>query len=172
MTSQRVNEEMELQSFDNGMPALEEVTGMRSPGQRNERARGTPSLAFGRLWRKYIAIDVPLEACRDHLALERTYLAYFRTASAFATFGVAVAQLFRLKDNSLRSPHETELVDYSKSVGSAMQAIAVFTILLGAFKWQRQQRRMAEHKIKAGGWEVWIVFGMLGLVSLQSFLYQ
>lgn len=33
---------------------------------------------------------------RDHLALERTFLAWMRTSLAFASIGIAVTQLFRL----------------------------------------------------------------------------
>jgi uncharacterized membrane protein YidH (DUF202 family) len=33
---------------------------------------------------------------RDHLALERTYLAWLRTSLSFASIGIAVTQLFRL----------------------------------------------------------------------------
>ncbi|KAJ5158274.1 uncharacterized protein N7500_007925 [Penicillium coprophilum] len=37
---------------------------------------------------------------RDHLALERTFLAWMRTSLAFASIGIAVTQLFRLNSTS------------------------------------------------------------------------
>ncbi|CAI7628736.1 unnamed protein product [Penicillium glandicola] len=37
---------------------------------------------------------------RDHLALERTFLAWMRTSLAFASIGIAVTQLFRLNSAS------------------------------------------------------------------------
>ncbi|QQK47129.1 PF02656 domain protein [Penicillium digitatum] len=37
---------------------------------------------------------------RDHLALERTFLAWMRTSLAFASIGIAVTQLFRLNNSS------------------------------------------------------------------------
>ncbi|RMZ76285.1 hypothetical protein DV737_g4880, partial [Chaetothyriales sp. CBS 132003] len=37
---------------------------------------------------------------RDHLALERTFLAWLRTSLAFASIGIAVTQLFRLNTSS------------------------------------------------------------------------
>jgi uncharacterized membrane protein YidH (DUF202 family) len=165
MNNQQANEEIELQNLSNGIPAPEEMTGMDS-SERYDQARTTSSSAFSRFQHR-VQIDVPLEACRDHLALERTYLAYFRTASALAIFGVSLTQLFRLKDISRISSHDSELFDYGKSVGIAMETIAVLTVLLGAFRWQKQQRRLGKHKIQGGGWEIWIVFGMLVLVSLR-----
>ncbi|KFY40752.1 hypothetical protein V494_03327 [Pseudogymnoascus sp. VKM F-4513 (FW-928)] len=41
---------------------------------------------------------------RDHLALERTFLAWLRTSLAFASIGIAITQLFRL--NTTISPAE------------------------------------------------------------------
>ncbi|KAI3145108.1 hypothetical protein CBS147326_58 [Penicillium roqueforti] len=40
---------------------------------------------------------------RDHLALERTFLAWMRTSLAFASIGIAVTQLFRLNSASTKT---------------------------------------------------------------------
>ncbi|KAF3398218.1 hypothetical protein F1880_006357 [Penicillium rolfsii] len=40
---------------------------------------------------------------RDHLALERTFLAWMRTSLAFASIGIAVTQLFRLNNTAMTS---------------------------------------------------------------------
>ncbi|KAF4769970.1 hypothetical protein N7455_006447 [Penicillium solitum] len=40
---------------------------------------------------------------RDHLALERTFLAWMRTSLAFASIGIAVTQLFRLNSASSKT---------------------------------------------------------------------
>src|SRR6201999_2208983 len=45
---------------------------------------------------------------RDHLALERTFLAWLRTSLAFASIGVAVTQLFRL-NSTIQSRNESML---------------------------------------------------------------
>ncbi|CRG89614.1 hypothetical protein PISL3812_06653 [Talaromyces islandicus] len=53
---------------------------------------------------KYGALELDNKGsvARDHLALERTFLAWLRTSLAFASIGIAVTQLFRL--NSSISP--------------------------------------------------------------------
>ena len=43
-----------------------------------------------------VELDNKGSVARDHLALERTFLAWLRTSLAFASIGVAVTQLFRL----------------------------------------------------------------------------
>ena len=43
-----------------------------------------------------ISLENKGSVARDHLALERTFLAWLRTSLAFASIGVAITQLFRL----------------------------------------------------------------------------
>ena len=43
-----------------------------------------------------ITLDNKGSVARDHLALERTFLAWLRTSLAFASIGIAITQLFRL----------------------------------------------------------------------------
>lgn len=43
-----------------------------------------------------ISLENKGSVARDHLALERTFLAWLRTSLAFASIGIAVTQLFRL----------------------------------------------------------------------------
>lgn len=47
---------------------------------------------------------------RDHLALERTFLAWLRTSLAFASIGIAVTQLFRL-NTSLNSSKPSRMTN-------------------------------------------------------------
>lgn len=43
-----------------------------------------------------VSLENKGSVARDHLALERTFLAWLRTSLAFASIGIAVTQLFRL----------------------------------------------------------------------------
>lgn len=53
---------------------------------------------FKHVTEKYgsISLENKGSVARDHLALERTFLAWLRTSLAFASIGIAVTQLFRL----------------------------------------------------------------------------
>ncbi|PGH07503.1 hypothetical protein GX51_01804 [Blastomyces parvus] len=59
---------------------------------------GAISRKYKRIVEKYGSIELENKGsvARDHLALERTFLAWLRTSLAFASIGIAVTQLFRL----------------------------------------------------------------------------
>lgn len=55
-----------------------------------------------------VSLENKGSVARDHLALERTFLAWLRTSLAFASIGVAVTQLFRLNTSiQTRTPSPT-----------------------------------------------------------------
>ena len=98
---------------------------------------------------------------RDYLALERTYLGWFRTSVAIGSFGVVVAQLFIL-----------QAVDPGKGkiLGGLLSCGAIVTSLLGCIRYFRQQRLLTQHKTLAGGWHVTIFMVVLFATLLTLFV--
>ncbi|KKA26752.1 hypothetical protein TD95_000863 [Thielaviopsis punctulata] len=74
---------------------------------------------------------------RDHLAIERTFLAWLRTSLAFASIGIAITQLFRLntslRDNSSGLPDErlSRLRHIGKPLGATFLGLSIVILLLG-----------------------------------------
>jgi len=70
--------------------------------------------------------------------------------------GVLVAQLYRLQ----HAPAPSQIFGYfvlSKPLASIFQGAALFTALMGAYRFFRQQSAMARGKVHGGGWEVSLV---------------
>ncbi|APA09559.1 hypothetical protein sscle_05g043290 [Sclerotinia sclerotiorum 1980 UF-70] len=118
---------------------------------------------FGRLtynvskfWRHQISVTVDHAACRDHLAVERTFLAFLRTSLALSMLGVSVAQLFRLQ----HSPTPNPLIGFfvlGKPLACICQVAAITTLLIGIFRSWRHQNAIVRGKALSGGLEVIII---------------
>ncbi|KAK8088865.1 hypothetical protein PG997_003826 [Apiospora hydei] len=68
------------------------------PHPRSGDARDQDGNSWAYFWGNIWSIELENKGsvARDHLALERTFLAWLRTSLAFASIGIAVTQLFRL----------------------------------------------------------------------------
>ncbi|EGN98133.1 hypothetical protein SERLA73DRAFT_56067 [Serpula lacrymans var. lacrymans S7.3] len=76
---------------------------------------------------------------RDHLASERTYLAYVRTSLACASAGVALVQLFTLSKptnvNSTTGQHSMNLQKYAQPLGATVVLLGLLILLHGLFRY-------------------------------------
>ena len=103
-------------------------------------------------------------------ALERTFLGYLRTSVTLAVMGVITAQLFRLQHSVNPNPSLGFFV-----LGMPLAVIfigtAIVVLLLGAFRFWKQQNALARGKIHAGGWEINTIMGLAIVVSALLFFY-
>ncbi|GAD95143.1 hypothetical protein ANI_1_316084 [Paecilomyces variotii No. 5] len=147
--------------------------------EESGKERGTSW--YKRVAEKYgsLELDNKGSTARDHLALERTFLAWLRTSLAFASIGIAITQLFRLnssisggngsttKDYSsvltqlMSSPHYAALRDVSttdnssrlrnvgKPLGATFIAISIVILLLGFHRYFESQYWIVRGKFPA-----------------------
>ncbi|PFH55794.1 hypothetical protein XA68_17612 [Ophiocordyceps unilateralis] len=105
---------------------------------------------------------------RDHLALERTFLAWLRTSLAFASIGVAVTQLFRL-NTSLSDVGEgvdsLTLRRMGKPLGATFLAISILTLLLGFRRYFHGQEWVMKGKFPASRGTI-VVVAILALAIM------
>lgn len=103
---------------------------------------------------------------RDYLALERTFLAYIRTASALVSFGVVITQLFVLKKVNPRT---------GSIFGAIMSAGGVAVTLIGCSRYFKQQKYLMYGKAISAGWDIiilWILLFALSISMLVVLLVQ
>ena len=99
-------------------------------------------------------------------ALERTFLGYLRTSLALSIISVIIAQLFRLEH--AQNPNRV-FGYFTLSIPLACICIgaAIVVLLLGAYRFWRQQNAILRGKVHAGGWEVNAIGLTIVLVCLH-----
>ncbi|KAK0661044.1 hypothetical protein DIS24_g2919 [Lasiodiplodia hormozganensis] len=121
-----------------------------------------------RWWRRHVSVTVPAGGMRDHLALERTFLGYLRTSIALSMAGVMIAQLLRLQHAPNPDPHYGYHA-LGKPLAAVFITAAIAMVLLGAFRFWRQQNAIVRGKVFAGGWEILTI--MIGSTILTTTVF-
>ncbi|THU83414.1 hypothetical protein K435DRAFT_689578, partial [Dendrothele bispora CBS 962.96] len=96
---------------------------------------------------------------RDHLASERTFLAYVRTSLAIASTGVAIVQLFTISVQQARNSSSgngstavmaTALAEniqvFAKPLGSLAVCFGILVLMIGTFRYFLIQSSLTQGK--------------------------
>ncbi|PFH53305.1 hypothetical protein AMATHDRAFT_132838, partial [Amanita thiersii Skay4041] len=79
---------------------------------------------------------------RDHLATERTFLAYVRTSLAVSTAGVAMVQLFTLTRAAGMSDPAQEIRAFARPLGATLILCGLLVLLIGMWRFFDIQRTL------------------------------
>ncbi|KAI1810963.1 hypothetical protein GGS20DRAFT_579467 [Poronia punctata] len=99
---------------------------------------------------------------RDHLALERTFLAWLRTSLAFASIGIAITQLFRLNSSLMDGQSANHFRHMGKPLGITFLGISILVLALGYHRFYQPQQWLLRGKFPASR-------GSIVLVSFLAF---
>lgn len=115
------------------------------------------------VWRREVSPVVEPRSFRDHLANERTFLAWLRTSVMLSMIGIFTTQLFILQSRHL--PHmNLSFFVLGVPLGSLCQAAALVNMVVGACRFWRHQRAMGKGQACAGGWELVLIGSVITLV--------
>ncbi|HLV81718.1 MAG TPA: DUF202 domain-containing protein [Chthonomonadaceae bacterium] len=109
---------------------------------------------------------------RDHLANERTFLAWIRTGIATMGFGVVIARLRYLFPTGALSPPSRGII-HAANIGLIFTIIGLLTVVLALFRYrvvQRQLREQRYHSSDAFLLLFAVVIAVLGLLIIGYLL--
>jgi putative membrane protein len=106
---------------------------------------------------------------RDHLANERTYLAWVRTGIALTSFGVVIAKLRFLLGNGPTENSHTGT--HSTWLGLAFAGCGILTILFAIFHYEHSRRAIEKGGYRSLAGPLYVFTGIILLLGVAAIAY-
>ncbi|KAG5646365.1 hypothetical protein DXG03_003688 [Asterophora parasitica] len=107
---------------------------------------------------------------RDHLASERTFLAYVRTSLAIASAGVALAQILSITEFSSEDTRGKKKVEaYARPLGASAVLLALLVLGVGVTRYFQIQQALVKGRFPAARMALVLLAAMLGALVAATF---
>jgi len=112
---------------------------------------------------------------RDHLANERTFLAWVRTGAAIVVFGFAIGRFsIALRQLTALQGHPVHRSGISVWMGASSIVMGVLLVIAGLFRYRKTRERLDEGRFEPAGFSldlVTILTVVFGLVLAGYLIY-
>ncbi|KZO96963.1 hypothetical protein CALVIDRAFT_536884 [Calocera viscosa TUFC12733] len=139
------------------------------PGETGFRRRGVKEV-LGR-FNPQMTLKNTGSVARDHLALERTWLAWTRTSLSIASTGVALVQLFALsaQSSSDANPVSVSIMRVAKPLGAITIAFALVVLIIGSTRYFQVQYALTQQYFPPARVSPVFMSGVMALLVVAVF---
>ncbi|KAH9477305.1 hypothetical protein JR316_0009509 [Psilocybe cubensis] len=131
----------------------------------------------GILWKKFkpaLVLENSGSVARDHLASERTFLAYVRTSLALASTGVALVQLFTIADLTSWSAYSStpagrRIQRFARPLGVTCIVFALIVLGIAVYRYFKIQHALPEQKFPVARISIAFISFVLGALVVVIF---
>lgn len=115
---------------------------------------------------------MPSTKITDHLANERTFLAWVRTSIALMGFGVVIARLrFLVTELAGRTPASTHITNRSTWLGLAFAGVGLVTLVFATYSYNRTRRAIDAGSYEPLGTSLFAISAVIFLLGLFAIAY-
>lgn len=122
-----------------------------------------------------LRLEFNANRARDHLANERTFLAWVRTGAAIVVFGFAIGRFsIALRQLTAFEGHPIHRSGLSVWMGATSIVMGVLLVVAGLFRYRQTRDRLEEGKFEPAGFIldlVTILIVLFGLVLASYLIY-
>jgi len=112
-----------------------------------------------------LSLESNANRARDHLANERTFLAWVRTGAAIVVFGFAIGRFaIALRQLTALQGHPMHRSGLSVWMGATSIVLGVLLVVAGLFRYRQTRERLEEGKFEPAGF-------ILDLVTILTVLF-
>ena len=122
-----------------------------------------------------LSLESNTDRARDHLANERTFLAWVRTGAAVVVFGFALGRFsIALRQLAALQGHAMHRSGISVWMGAAAIVLGVLMVVAGLFRYRQTRDRLEQGKFEPAGFVldlVTVLTVLFGLVLAGYLIY-
>lgn len=138
----------------------------KGSGRRRQRRRAAVESIKTTLKRPSLTLVNSGSVARDHLASERTFLAYVRTSLAMASMGIALVQLFKL---SVDANSQSDVKVYARPLGAVLVITGLLTLATGFVRYFVIQHALIQGQFPVTRMAITLMALVLGIIMAICF---